>query len=154
MIKTKLSITVIIFLSCLFGLAQNSEAASCTKYASNSGSGSTCSLGSPCSATYAFANAVAGDVWCFRGGTYNVPQRNFGDSYGAYYMPAHSGTSSSWITFQAYPSETPLFDGHKGGSGDVYGTNGQIGAKILGVQRQSYIILDGFSLVAHNAMGV
>ncbi len=101
----------------------------------------------PCSAQSAFKNAAAGDIVYFRGGTYTVPQKDVGDSYTSYYMPSHSGTASTWITFQAYPGEVPVFNGTSGGTGDLYGTNGYIGCKVMGVRHQEYIILDGFTIL-------
>lgn len=102
-------------------------------------------ISTPCSVATAFANAVAGDVVYFRGGTYNVPAKNFGDTYTGYYQPSNSGTSGNPITFKAYPGEVPLFNGTAGGTGDhsTYAT-------IFGVYRKSYIVFDGFSLQADN----
>ena len=69
----------------------------CTKYASTAGSGSTCSLASPCTLSYAVSNAVAGDVWCLREGTYTQT---------GHLTTANSGTSGHPITFQPFPGET------------------------------------------------
>jgi hypothetical protein len=114
-----------------------------TYYVSNSGSGSTCSIGSPCSVTYAFANAVAGDTWLFRGGTYSVGAKNTGNTYTGYYMPTNSGTGDAdnqRIIFKAYTSETPLFNGTAGGSGDDTDY-----ATIMATNGKDYITFDGLS---------
>lgn len=136
MAKLSKTIFLIILFFGLFGLAKNSEAA--TYYVSNTGSGSTCSIGSPCSASYAFANAVAGDTWLFRGGTYTFPA-SVGYEYGPYNV-ANSGTSdSNRIIFQAYPGESPVFMGSHDTSDS---------AKLLTNGGNSYITIDGFRFEA------
>lgn len=121
-----------------------------TYYVSNSGSapwGSATNINTPCSISTAFANARAGDIINFRGGTYNVPAKNFGNTYHGYYEPSYSGTSNACITFQAYPGETPILNGTAGGSGDqseyatIFGTNGR-----------DFITFDGFTFVANNGV--
>jgi hypothetical protein len=141
----KLLILISIFISPVLG-----HGANCTKNVSNTGSGTSCSVAAPCAAQYAFDSAVAGDVWCFRGGTYIVPPKNFGDTYRSFYDPAHSGTSEQPITYQAYPEETPLFNGTSGGSGDS-GAYAGLFATIMGVYLQNYIVFDGFHFIADNS---
>jgi len=122
------------------------QAWAATHYVSNSGSATwanSTNISTPCSVTTAFANADDDDVVYFRGGTYNVGAKNFGNTYYGYYSPSNSGSSGHYITFQAYPGETPVFNGTAGGSGDhsYYAT-------IFGVASKSYIIFDGFTFQA------
>lgn len=124
------------------------EAIAGVYYVSPSGSATwaqATNINTPTSVATAFANAVAGDKVYFRGGTYNVPAKNFGDTYRGYYEPKNSGTSANPIVFQAYPGEIPVFNGTAGGSGDTpeYAT-------IFGVYLQSYIVFDGFTFQANN----
>jgi hypothetical protein len=123
-----------------------------TYYVSSSGTGTwaqATNVATPTNAGTAFNSAVAGDVVYFRGGTYNVPAKTFGDTYQGYYQPANSGTSASPITFQAYPGEVPLFNGTTGGSGD-----GTYYATIMGVYLKSYVIFDGFHFQANGGTGM
>lgn len=121
-----------------------------TYYVSNNGSAAwpqCTNINTPCNTQAAFDNAVAGDTVNFRGGTYNLPQRNFGSTYDGYYNPAHSGTgdaSNQRIIFQAYPGETPLFSGTHGGSGD----GNHCYATIFATSGQDYITFNGFSFQA------
>jgi hypothetical protein len=127
-------------------ISNNLFAAECTHYVSNSGSGATCSIGSPCAVQYAFDNAAAGDVWCFRGGTYHVPAKTTGDGYAGYYNVANNGTAEKPIVFQAYPGEIPIMNGTKeGGVKFQGGWNGPIGETIFGVLQKNYITFDGFT---------
>jgi Right handed beta helix region len=116
-----------------------------TYYVSNAGEGSTCSIGSPCAISYAFTNAVAGDTWLFRGGTYNIPAHTSADSYVGTYNFANSGTGdaeANRIIFKAYTGEIPILNGTLTGSGEspphcfhtMIGTNGK-----------DYITIDGFT---------
>lgn len=90
-------------LALLASLSIPSLASAAEYYAAPSGSGDG-SEGSPFSLSQAANTAQAGDTVYLRGGTYSGTLN-----------PANSGTSSAWITFQAYPGEVPIFDG--GGSG-------------------------------------
>ena len=68
-------------------------AASTYKYVTPSGSGTVCSEGSPCSYTYAINNAVGGETWWIKAGTYNITTSiNIGNT----------GTSSNPIKFIGY----------------------------------------------------
>lgn len=71
-----------------------------TRTASPSGSGSTCSVGTPCSLSTAITNTAAGDTVQARGGT-----------YGARYTITNDGTSIAPIVIENYPGETPIIDG-------------------------------------------
>ena len=106
------------------------------------------SMDTPCTVETAFANAQAGDTVYFRGGTYNVPAKNTGNTYTGYYSPTHTGTSGSPIVFASYhtiePSEPPaIMNGTAGGTGDKpeYAT-------IFGNNYKDYITLDGFTIQA------
>jgi len=81
-------------------------------YVSNSGKATwanSTNISTPCSVSTAFANAAAGDVVNFRGGTYNIGAASK-NNYPVYSF-ANSGTSENRITFQAYPGETPIING-------------------------------------------
>ncbi len=75
-------------------------------YASPSGSGTACSLASPCSLTTALSGnsgaITAGSTVYLRGGTYA--------SLTGYSLTV-SGAANSRITFDAYPAESPVLDG-------------------------------------------
>jgi hypothetical protein len=99
-----------------------------TLYVSSSGSGSTCSIGSPCLLSYANTNASPGDTVILRGGTYALGIR-----------PAKTGTGvgNGRIIFQAYTGETPIIAGN--GAGDDSGC----GIAIIG---KNYIKIDGVTV--------
>jgi|WetSurMetagenome_2_1015567.scaffolds.fasta_scaffold00113_31 hypothetical protein len=147
--KSKLTVYKLLMFMCIFlmlCMANNALAENCTHYVSPSGTATwatASNISTPTSVQIAFNNAAAGNVVCFRGGTYNVPAKDFGDTYRGYYEPANSGTASQPITFQAYTGETPLFNGVAGGTGDVSDF-----ATILGTNDKNYIVFDGFSLQA------
>jgi len=122
-----------------------------TYYVSNNGTSSWANannIRTPCSVSTAFAFATAGDTVYFRGGIYNVPAKNFGSTYIGYYNPSNSGTGdadSNRIKFMAYPTETPIFNGTAGGSGDA-----AYYATIFGTNGKNYITFDGFSFRSDN----
>lgn len=137
----------IIFLGFFGGI---SFASAATYYVSNSGTASwtqCVNIDTPCAVQTAFDNAVAGDITYFRGGTYNVPAKNFGTTYHGYYEPVNSGTVSNPITFAAYSGEIPIFNGTAGGSGDVTDF-----ATIFGTWGRSYIVFDGFKFQSDNGV--
>ena len=83
-------------------------AASCTGpgttwYASPSGSGSSCTMASPCSLATAAGKPAPGDIVCLRGGTYTQGP-----------FVTVSGTAAKWISFVAYPGELPILDSTTG----------------------------------------
>jgi len=107
-------------------------------------------INTPCSTVTAMANAVAGDVVNFRGGTYAVPAKTIGNTYSGYYNPSNSGTGnldSQRIIFKAYPGETPIFNGTAGGSADVPDF-----ATIFGTKGKDYITFDGFTFQSDNGI--
>ena len=70
-------------------------------YVAPDGSGSSCTLSTPCALTYAVAQAQAGEAVFLRGGTYST-----GDI-----SPPRSGTADEPIVIRAYPGETAVLDG-------------------------------------------
>ena len=70
-------------------------------YVSPGGSGTTCTLGSPCSLATGISQAQPGEAVILRDGNYQI-----GDI-----SSSRSGTASSPIMIQAYPGETPALDG-------------------------------------------
>lgn len=101
-------------------------------YVASDGSGSSCTLESPCALSYATNNATAGDVVNIRGGTYN-----FAEASSRAISPSNSGSEGNLITFQAYTGETPLF----------VCTNRGSAANIMGIyfSGKSYIKVSGIS---------
>ncbi len=117
-------------------------------YVTTNGTGSwaaSTNIATPCTTSVAFANAAAGDTVYFRGGTYRTPKRNTSDSYHGYYNVTNSGTSGSPIVFMAYPSETPLFTGLAGGTGDATSGSTNIYSTIFASNNKSYLTFDGFT---------
>lgn len=130
----------------LLAFSTQSYAATCTHYASPTGSATwanATNINTPTDIQTAFNSAVAGNVVCFRGGTYNFTYNPPSDYNQQQLQPANSGTSSSWITFQAYPSEVPLVNII---GTDSTGTFAGYVSSAMGVYHQNYIILDGFHL--------
>jgi hypothetical protein len=129
-------------------LAMVSGTFAANHYVSNTGTASwaiSTNIATPCSTRVAFDSAQAGDTAFFLQGTYNTPERNFGNTYSGYYYPKHSGTSSEWIVFIANPGDSVIFNGTTGGSADdpEYAT-------IFWTNSKSYIVFDGFSFRADN----
>lgn len=73
-----------------------------TYFASPSGTGSICSLTSPCNLQTASDKAIAGNVVFLRGGIYNITQN-------LYFRGV--GQVNSLITFESYPGELAILDG-------------------------------------------
>ena len=99
---------------------------------------------SACSWQTAMANAVAGDVVYFRGGTYDLGTftNNTGNMKDTKMYPANSGTASNPITFIAYPGEVPNI------TGTVTATSQQAWFGCGGDDdraNRDYITWDGFS---------
>jgi hypothetical protein len=72
-----------------------------TYYVTPTGSGTTCSLASPCDLSYAINQAQAGQEVALRGGVYYQ---------GEFTLP-RSGSSGSPIVLRSYPGETAILDG-------------------------------------------
>ena len=103
----------------------------------NASWGQATGLSNPTDILTAFANARAGDKVYFRNGTYNLVA-------GDHLIPT-SGTTGSPVTFQNYPGEIPILNGHAGVDG--IHANGTIGAIIFPqVTTLHDIIYDGFVL--------
>jgi hypothetical protein len=137
---------ILVLLSAIMSFAAN-------HYVSNNGTASwaaSTNIATPCSTRVAFDSAQAGDTAFFRGGTYTVPEKNFGNVYTGYYGVPRSGSSGNPIVFMAYPAETPLFDGTTGGWGDTTSTNNGVFpfATIFSTNNHSYITFDGFHFQA------
>ncbi len=125
----------------LFGLAGSSQGAD--YYVSPTGTATwidCTNINTPCKASTALTNAMAGDVVYFRGGTYTpandpVPQWVATGENDRWELPAwnpsNSGTTGTPITFKAYPGEIPILIHYQ--YGPVIGSNGR-----------NYIIWDGF----------
>jgi len=100
-----------------------------TSYVSPSGSGSSCTIGSPCSLAYANTNADDDDIVYLRGGTYSTK-----DNHGVL-EPDNDGSSGQPITFIAYTAETPIIDG----------TNVDNNYAMIRLSGRSYITIDGLT---------
>lgn len=114
-----------------------------TNYVSPTGSdtwANSSNINTPCSIATAMANASAGDVVYFRGGTYDAPAGDAA-SYHGLFEPANSGTSGNPIVFMNYPGETPVLRANF-----VTYDNGFV----IGTGLQEYITWDGFTLTASN----
>jgi len=83
-------------------LSLPSSAQAATYYSSATGSGTTCSIGSPCDLQAGLDKLAAGDT---------LLVRSIGGTYNGKFTISTSGSSGSRITIQAYPSEWPLIDG-------------------------------------------
>jgi hypothetical protein len=96
---------LMIAFSMVLWLASTTDAAAASYYASPSGSGSTCSNGSPCSVNTALGKTGPGDTIYLKGGTY--ASGAFGSDSGS---PSNlaSGTSGSRITYRPAPGEFPI----------------------------------------------
>jgi hypothetical protein len=106
-------------------------------YVSPTGTGSwagAVEIVTPCSPAAAMANAMAGDVTWFRGGTYNPGNTTGNTPEYCDLMPAHSGTVTAPITFIAYPGEQAVVNAV--GSAQWF---------CLGAVYHDYITWDGFS---------
>ena len=111
-----------------------------TYYVSTDGSGSTCSSGSPCSITYAMANAVAGDTWILASGIYNAGTGNGGDMRTPLLNPSNSGYSGNPIIFQ---SATPL-------GAEITCTSNPNYCVPIGSSYRNYITFDGLKIYSPN----
>lgn len=119
---------IALFSSC--GLAQ--LATNCTIYVSPSGGGNGSTVSSPTTLSGANAASVPGSVICFKGGTYNLSST---------FLPSHSGTSSSYITWKAY-GDSPANFVWTGGAGSNNGT----GRQMIAMNGPSYLKFIGFNL--------
>jgi len=104
----------------------------------------------PCSPATAFAEAVAGDVVYFRGGTYEVGQSTTGWPWTFAWSPTNSGAPGSPITFRNYPGETPLVNGTVSGTNAGTWTGFNESTCVFGALSRPYITFDGFTVRANN----
>ncbi len=100
------------------------------------------SISTPCSASTAMNNAVAGDTVYFRGGIYYVGQSVAGPPTSFQLKPSHNGTAGNPIKFQAYPGETPVIDATV--TSPSNSNSVAIGAVGSPGSPRTYIIFDGF----------
>ncbi len=111
------------------------SAATHTYYVSNAGNDTASgTLSSPWKTIQKAADtAAAGDIVYVRGGTYHerVKVKN-------------SGTATDYITFAAYPEETPTIDG----------TGLSFNDGLFNMNAQSYITIDGFSFTNSPSEGI
>lgn len=108
-------------------------------YVSPSGAaswGECTNINTPCSAETGLANAQAGDVVYFRGGTYMAPVTE-SSGYTPAFRPSHSGVEGNPITFKAYPGEVPFIN-NSNNQGSAHTVGG------FGVYYKNYIVWDGF----------
>jgi hypothetical protein len=118
------------------------------KYVSTSGSGTTCSIGSPCSLSYAFDNATAGETWWVKAGNYT-----------GYGNILNSGRATAPIKFIGYDTSiNDLNDVNFEWGGSPYGISNVMNtsdAPTLSGQtviNQDYIILRNFQARNGNEM--
>lgn len=117
------------FLALAFLVAAPLSAA--TYYAATTGSGTTCSLASPCTLLYLAQNkVVAGDTVWVRGGTYTLTTNEP-------YMFTRAGTLAQPIIYRNYNNEKWVIDCNGDTSGSGIGTNYCFGT------RNSYVYLWG-----------
>jgi hypothetical protein len=98
MYKNKYS-AVMLTMMCVLLLHRTAMAA--TYYSSPNGSGTICSINSPCSLNNGLGKLSAGDTLYLRGGTYRQSV-NF----------SRNGKSGNPITIAGYPNETAVIDGY------------------------------------------
>jgi hypothetical protein len=109
--KKVFSLFIILFATPLYGAMPVNPS-----YVASDGSGSSCTIGSPCALSYANANVGAGDTVYLRNGTYTIT----GDGI----SPSSSGSSGSVITFSGYQDEVVTITGDATSSGkDSRGIN-------------------------------
>lgn len=125
-------------LLCLAMLGAPATLYAATYYVSTGGNANwtQCTSGAnPCSWRTAMANAQADDIVYFRGGTYDVSAYCVGDYETIAMSPVNSGSPGHYITFAAFPGETPV----------VAPCMTTRSALAFGARNSSYIIWDGFS---------
>lgn len=107
---------------------------------------SSINIATPCSPQTAMANAVAGDIVYFRGGTYALRQPSDNSFYwiNGILNPSHSGTATQPIVFMAYPGELPVMD--------VKSVSNRASGIAFGLNNNEYITYDGFKLIADGGL--
>jgi hypothetical protein len=136
---------ILVLLSAIMSFAAN-------HYVSNNGTASwaaSTNIVTPCSTRVAFDSAQAGDTAFFLQGTYNTPERNFGDWYLGYYYCKHDGTSGAPIVFMRHSSaDSVVFNGTAGGSGDHTAGGTSCFATLFATNDKNWIVFDGFKFLA------
>lgn len=123
---------IVVVLPCILlvlaAIVMAAPAAAADYYLAPGGSGSTCSLASPCSDVSTAANKlVPGDTLYARGGTYAF--RSYPEWSGM-----RNGTPTAPVTVRNYPGETPVFDG------------GMVSGEFMIPSGKSYWVLDGLTV--------
>ena len=136
--RTKVFSTAVI-LGALHIITHQGPTFATTYYVAANGSGSLCTVESPCSLNTGLGKLAAGDTLYLRGGTYQQAV-----SF------SRSGTSGSRITISGYPGETAVIDGaytHPGGS--VYRFLIEITANYVTIRDLKFMRSSGSGLVIH-----
>lgn len=112
--------------------SSSQTATKCTIYVSPSGGGNGSTTGSPTSLAGANSASEPGSVICLLGGTYNISST---------FLPARSGTSTSYITWKS-EGDSPANFVWTGGAG----TNNGTGRQMIALNGRSYINFIGLNL--------
>jgi hypothetical protein len=111
-------------------------------------------INTPCAATTAMQNAVAGDTVFFRGGKYELYYDESKSNQFYWYRgvldPTNSGTVNNPIIFAAYPDESPVLNCHTSVTLDYLDR-----CTAIGSSGSDYITIDGFKVQTNDgtAMG-
>ena len=105
-------------------------AAAVERFVSATGTGTTCSLASPCSLSTALSQEASGDILTFRGGTY----------VGTIVDTVTSGTSSARTTLRNFPGETVTLQGN---TSDC----------VVYLNNKSWILIEGIHLNGNGVAG-
>ena len=138
-----MSISKRILLSVAFLLCATAAYAA-THYVSPTGTAewaASTDIAQPSAWSTAMANAVAGDIVYFRGGTYDPGTDHVPDYEYPSMNPTNSGTAGNTITFIAYPGETPTITGNNSGTA-------------FGAGHRDYIVWDGFTATGASSASV
>ena len=138
-----MSISKRILLSVAFLLCATAAYAA-THYVSPTGTAewaASTDIAQPSAWSTAMANAVAGDIVYFRGGTYDPGTDHVPDYEYPSMNPTNSGTACNTITFIAYPGETPTITGNNSGTA-------------FGAGHRDYIVWDGFTATGASSASV
>lgn len=103
-------------------------------------------MATPCTASSAMVNALAGDTVYFLEGIYEIPDEDprYGrPQYHAYLEPYNSGTADAPILFAAYPGAEVVMNGTVAADSDEL-------VRIFSTSDKDYIIFDGFVIQSNN----
>jgi hypothetical protein len=130
--KVIITLTISLLPLLCTGLARAQLVGNCTLYVSPGGGGKGLTPGSPTTLALANKASVAGSVICLKGGTYNLA---------ATFSPTHGGTSSKYITWEAY-GDSPANFVWTGGSD----RNDGRGRQMIAANSKSYLKFIGFNM--------